>query len=127
MFPKLDKILFLDDDVVVQKDLAPLWSVDLKGKVNGAVETCERKPDSMETWNIATWSYDILQAESKWHLLGLGYDEGVSATKIEKAAVIHYNGHKKPWTELGISKYSAILDKVHLRVKEDITDTVHVK
>lgn len=40
IFPKLDKILFLDDDVVVQKDLAPLWSVDLKGKVNGAVETC---------------------------------------------------------------------------------------
>lgn len=40
MFPKLEKILFLDDDVVVQKDLAPLWSVDLKGKVNGAVETC---------------------------------------------------------------------------------------
>lgn len=40
IFPKLEKILFLDDDVVVQKDLAPLWSIDLKGKVNGAVETC---------------------------------------------------------------------------------------
>ncbi|XP_057820154.1 polygalacturonate 4-alpha-galacturonosyltransferase isoform X1 [Cryptomeria japonica] len=40
VFPKLDKILFLDDDIVVQKDLAPLWSVDLQGKVNGAVETC---------------------------------------------------------------------------------------
>lgn len=40
MFPTLDKILFLDDDVVVMKDLTPLWSMDLKGKVNGAVETC---------------------------------------------------------------------------------------
>ncbi|KAG0586758.1 hypothetical protein KC19_2G114800 [Ceratodon purpureus] len=40
MFPTLDKILFLDDDVVVMKDLTPLWSVDLKAKVNGAVETC---------------------------------------------------------------------------------------
>ncbi|KAF3787019.1 Polygalacturonate 4-alpha-galacturonosyltransferase [Nymphaea thermarum] len=40
VYPKLDKILFLDDDIVVQKDLTPLWSVDLKGKVNGAVETC---------------------------------------------------------------------------------------
>ncbi|KAF5178251.1 Polygalacturonate 4-alpha-galacturonosyltransferase [Thalictrum thalictroides] len=40
IFPKLDKVLFLDDDVVVQKDLTGLWSVDLKGKVNGAVETC---------------------------------------------------------------------------------------
>ncbi|KAH7297537.1 hypothetical protein KP509_25G000900 [Ceratopteris richardii] len=40
VYPKLDKILFLDDDIVVQKDLTPLWTVDLHGKVNGAVETC---------------------------------------------------------------------------------------
>ncbi|XP_076959713.1 putative galacturonosyltransferase 9 [Bidens hawaiensis] len=40
MYPKLHKILFLDDDVVVQKDLTALWKVDLGGKVNGAVETC---------------------------------------------------------------------------------------
>ncbi|XXG66059.1 hypothetical protein AAC387_Pa05g3610 [Persea americana] len=40
VYPKLDKILFLDDDIVVQKDLTGLWSVDLQGKVNGAVETC---------------------------------------------------------------------------------------
>jgi len=40
MYPKLRKILFLDDDVVVQKDLTGLWKVDLDGKVNGAVETC---------------------------------------------------------------------------------------
>lgn len=40
VFPKLNKVLFLDDDIVVQKDLTGLWSVDLKGNVNGAVETC---------------------------------------------------------------------------------------
>uniref|UniRef100_A0A2P2LH04 Hexosyltransferase n=1 Tax=Rhizophora mucronata TaxID=61149 RepID=A0A2P2LH04_RHIMU len=40
VYPKLDKILFLDDDIVVQKDLTRLWLVDLHGKVNGAVETC---------------------------------------------------------------------------------------
>ncbi|XP_017634309.1 probable galacturonosyltransferase 9 isoform X1 [Gossypium arboreum] len=40
MYPKLHKILFLDDDVVVQKDLTGLWKIDLSGKVNGAVETC---------------------------------------------------------------------------------------
>ena len=40
VFPKLNKVLFLDDDVVVQKDLTGLWSIDLKGNVNGAVETC---------------------------------------------------------------------------------------
>jgi len=40
IYPKLDKILFLDDDIVIQKDLTGLWAVDLKGNVNGAVETC---------------------------------------------------------------------------------------
>ncbi|CAH8388142.1 unnamed protein product [Eruca vesicaria subsp. sativa] len=40
IFPKLSKVLFLDDDIVVQRDLSGLWSVDLKGNVNGAVETC---------------------------------------------------------------------------------------
>ncbi|XP_002987448.2 galacturonosyltransferase 8 [Selaginella moellendorffii] len=40
MYPKLDRILFLDDDVVVQKDLTGLWEIDMDGKVNGAVETC---------------------------------------------------------------------------------------
>ncbi|CAH9064571.1 unnamed protein product [Cuscuta epithymum] len=40
IFPKLNKVLFLDDDVVVQKDLTPLWSLNLKGKVIGVVETC---------------------------------------------------------------------------------------
>lgn len=40
IYPKLDKMVFLDDDIVVKKDLAGLWSINMKGKVNGAVETC---------------------------------------------------------------------------------------
>ncbi|XP_057522041.1 probable galacturonosyltransferase 9 isoform X2 [Amaranthus tricolor] len=40
MYPDLHRIVLLDDDVVVQKDLTDLWNVDLDGKVNGAVETC---------------------------------------------------------------------------------------
>jgi alpha-1,4-galacturonosyltransferase len=40
MYPKLHRILFLDDDVVVQRDLTNLWKIDMDGKVNGAVETC---------------------------------------------------------------------------------------
>lgn len=40
IFPQLEKVVFLDDDVVVQKDLTPLFSLDLHGNVNGAVETC---------------------------------------------------------------------------------------
>lgn len=40
IYPQLEKVVFLDDDVVVQKDLTPLFSLDLHGNVNGAVETC---------------------------------------------------------------------------------------
>ncbi|CAA2980632.1 Hypothetical predicted protein [Olea europaea subsp. europaea] len=40
VFPALKKIVFFDDDVVVQKDLSSLFSIDLNGNVNGAVETC---------------------------------------------------------------------------------------
>lgn len=40
LFPSLKKVVFLDDDVVIQSDLSGLWDIDLAGKVNGAVETC---------------------------------------------------------------------------------------
>ncbi|ONK81787.1 uncharacterized protein A4U43_C01F32870 [Asparagus officinalis] len=50
VYPKLDKILFLDDDIVVQKDLTPLWSIDLKGMVNGAVETCKESFHRFDTY-----------------------------------------------------------------------------
>ena len=40
MYPKLHRILFLDDDVVVQMDLTGLWEIDMDGEVDGAVETC---------------------------------------------------------------------------------------
>lgn len=41
LFPNLHKVVFLDDDVVIQRDLSPLWDIDLNGKVNGAVQTCK--------------------------------------------------------------------------------------
>ncbi|KAB2064323.1 hypothetical protein ES319_A09G010900v1 [Gossypium barbadense] len=41
LFPGLEKVIFLDDDVVIQCDLSPLLEIDLHGKVNGAVETCK--------------------------------------------------------------------------------------
>ncbi|KAL5736081.1 hypothetical protein ACOSQ2_030869 [Xanthoceras sorbifolium] len=41
LYPSLNKVVFLDDDIVVQTDLSPLWDIDMNGKVNGAVETCK--------------------------------------------------------------------------------------
>ncbi|GAB4846215.1 Probable galacturonosyltransferase 12 [Ancistrocladus abbreviatus] len=41
LFPSLNKVVFLDDDIVIQTDLSPLWEIDMNGKVNGAVQTCK--------------------------------------------------------------------------------------
>ncbi|PIA59797.1 hypothetical protein AQUCO_00400589v1 [Aquilegia coerulea] len=41
IFQKLNKVVILDDDIVVQRDLSPLWNVQLEGKVNGAVQFCD--------------------------------------------------------------------------------------
>ncbi|XP_038972371.1 probable galacturonosyltransferase 10 isoform X1 [Phoenix dactylifera] len=40
VFPALKKVVFLDDDVIVQKDLTELFTINLNGNVMGAVETC---------------------------------------------------------------------------------------
>lgn len=40
VYSALKKVVFLDDDVVVQRDLTELFSINLNGNVNGAVETC---------------------------------------------------------------------------------------
>ncbi|KFK23228.1 hypothetical protein AALP_AAs64694U000500 [Arabis alpina] len=53
IFPDLNKIILFDHDVVVQRDLSRLWSLDMNGKVVGAVETClEGEPSfrSMDTF-----------------------------------------------------------------------------
>ncbi|KAF8405541.1 hypothetical protein HHK36_010448 [Tetracentron sinense] len=167
VYPKLEKILFLDDDIVVQKDLTPLWSIDLQGMVNGAVETCKGSfhrfdkylnfsnpmisqnfdPNAcgwafgMNMFDLKVWKkreitgiyhhwqdlnddrtlwklgslppglitfYNLTYAlDRSWHVLGLGYDQALKQTKIENAAVIHYNGNYKPWLDLAITKYKS--------------------
>ncbi|CAN6553946.1 unnamed protein product [Malus baccata var. baccata] len=76
IFPALKKIVLFDHDVVVQKDLSRLWSVDMKGKVNGAVENCQESETSflrMDTYinfsdpfvakkfdaNACTWAFGM--------------------------------------------------------------------
>ncbi|XP_050364539.1 probable galacturonosyltransferase 6 isoform X2 [Argentina anserina] len=57
IFPALNKIVLFDHDVVVQRDLSRLWSVNLKGKVNGAVETCrDNEPSSLEMETFINFS-----------------------------------------------------------------------
>ncbi|CAN6575899.1 unnamed protein product [Malus baccata var. baccata] len=43
IFQNLEKVVVLDDDVVVQQDLSALWSLNMEGKVNAAVQLCSVK------------------------------------------------------------------------------------
>ncbi|XP_074589272.1 putative galacturonosyltransferase 12 [Curcuma longa] len=65
LFPSLNKVVFLDDDVVVQADLSPLWDIDLQGKVNGAVETCrgaDKFVMSKRLKNYLNFSHSLISA-----------------------------------------------------------------
>lgn len=55
LFPNLNKVVFLDDDVVIQRDLLPLWEINLDGKVNGAVETCNGEDDWVMSKRFKTY------------------------------------------------------------------------
>ncbi|CAN6804596.1 unnamed protein product [Brassica oleracea] len=171
MYPKLNKILFLDDDVVVQKDVTGLWKINLDGKVNGAVETCfgsfhrygqylnfthplikesfnpnacawafgmnifdlnawrrEKCTDQYHYWQnlnedrtlwelgtlppgLMTFYSKTKSLDKSWHVLGLGYNPGVSMDEIKKAAVIHYNGNMKPWLDIAMNQYKSLWTK----------------
>jgi alpha-1,4-galacturonosyltransferase len=56
VFPSLSKVLLLDHDVVVQKDLSRLWGLDMKGKVNGALETCSSGKGYDQLDNLVNFS-----------------------------------------------------------------------
>ncbi|GJU16681.1 probable galacturonosyltransferase 7 isoform X2 [Tanacetum coccineum] len=63
IFPTLKKIVVLDDDIVVQRDLSELWSLDMGGKVIGALEFCAVKLGAIKSYlgnekydaNSCTW------------------------------------------------------------------------
>ncbi|KAL3531271.1 hypothetical protein ACH5RR_010593 [Cinchona calisaya] len=63
IFPLLNKIVLLDHDVVVQRDLTGLWSIDMKGKVNGAVETCQESEPSFRRMDMYINFTDPLVAQ----------------------------------------------------------------
>ncbi|XP_016693989.2 probable galacturonosyltransferase 7 isoform X2 [Gossypium hirsutum] len=50
IFKNLEKVVVLDDDVVVQQDLSALWSLNMGGKVTGAIEICSVKMDQLQSY-----------------------------------------------------------------------------
>ncbi|TKY73344.1 galacturonosyltransferase 11 [Spatholobus suberectus] len=91
IYPQLEKFVFLDDDVVVQKKLTPLFSLDLHGNVNGAVETC---------LEVLHWYYKYLNLSisimsSKFDPQACGWALGMNIFDMGKANVTASHGGSK--------------------------------
>lgn len=51
-FPHLDKILYLDSDTIIRKNLLPLWDHDLEGKLFAGVEDISSSKDHAAQLNL---------------------------------------------------------------------------
>ncbi|PIN25807.1 Polygalacturonate 4-alpha-galacturonosyltransferase [Handroanthus impetiginosus] len=174
VFPHLNKIVLLDHDVVVRRDLTRLCSINMKGKVNAAVQTCKEGEPSFHRMDMlvnftdpiiankfdeetCTWAFGMnlfdlkewrrrnltgvyhkylhlgnkrplftagslpigwvtfykqtIPLDKSWHVLGLGYDSGVSQEDIDHASVVHFDGILKPWLDIGIERYKHLWKK----------------
>ncbi|KAI7744225.1 hypothetical protein M8C21_021867 [Ambrosia artemisiifolia] len=76
VFPDLKKVVFLDDDVIVQKDLSE-WR---KRNVTGIYHYWQEKNIDRTLWKLGTLPpglltfYGLTEAlDPTWHVLGLGY------------------------------------------------------
>lgn len=96
IFPKLNKVVFLDDDIVVQKDLSGLWSLDMKGKVNGAVETCREGFHRFDRY--LNFSNPVISKKFDPHACGWAYGMNIFDLKEWKRQNITQVYHS--WQEL---------------------------
>ncbi|KAF8409805.1 hypothetical protein HHK36_005884 [Tetracentron sinense] len=96
IFPKLHKVLFLDDDIVVQKDLTGLWSLNLKGKVNGAVETCGESFHRFDRY--LNFSNPLISKNFDPHACGWAY--GMNVFDLEEWKNQNITGVYHAWQKL---------------------------
>jgi alpha-1,4-galacturonosyltransferase len=91
LLPSLNRVVVMDDDLIVQKDLSPLWNLNMNGKVVGAVQFCGVKLGQLRSY-IAKHSFN--SAACVWL-------SGLNVIELEK------------WRDLRItSSYHQSLQKV---------------
>ncbi|KAJ8753908.1 hypothetical protein K2173_000162 [Erythroxylum novogranatense] len=111
IFPGLNRIIVLDDDIVVQKDLSELWNLNMGKKVNGAVQLCpvplsqlssylvkDRFEKDSCAWmsglnviDLARWR-EIKLTETYWKLeQEVGKEAGSTAAALLTASLITFH------------------------------------
>ncbi|XP_022761331.1 probable galacturonosyltransferase 7 isoform X2 [Durio zibethinus] len=94
IFKNLEKVVVLDDDVVVQQDLSALWSLDMGGKVTGAVQICSVRLGQLQSY----------LGESIFHKNSCSWMSGLNVIDLVR------------WRELGISQtYWKLVKEVSMK------------
>ncbi|KAG2295131.1 hypothetical protein Bca52824_041800 [Brassica carinata] len=145
--PSVDRIIYLDSDLVVVDDIEKLWHVDMEGKVVAAPEYCHANfthyftktfwSDPVEEWMtvqkqkriyhlgslppfLLIFAGDIKAVNHRWNQHGLGGDnfEGRCRTLHPgPISLLHWSGKGKPWLRLD-SRKPCIVD--HLWAPYDL-------
>nr|CAB3462911.1 unnamed protein product [Digitaria exilis] len=97
LLPSLNRVVVLDDDLVVQKDLSYLWNLDMDGKVIGAIQFCGVTLGQLRSY-IAEHSFNsdacvwlsglnVIELE-KWRDLRVTsmYDQSLQKLQMERLA-----------------------------------------
>uniref|UniRef100_A0ACD5Z4G4 Uncharacterized protein n=1 Tax=Avena sativa TaxID=4498 RepID=A0ACD5Z4G4_AVESA len=132
MFPALRRVVLLEDDVVVQRDLAELWRLDLGDKANAALYTCfggfrrygkylnlshpamqERFEPRACAWSYGVNVFDLLawrrdQCTEQFHQLMEMNENGTlwDAASVLPAGLMTFYGNTRPldksWHVMGL-------------------------
>ncbi|CAI8595249.1 unnamed protein product [Vicia faba] len=112
IFPNLKKVLFLDDDVIVQKDLTGLWSINLKGN-NFDPRACGWAY-GMNVFDLVEWKkQNITEVYHNWQKLlnrvpecpSMLIDDYVDLHKSKEMDATKSNNGEKPGSSVNRKGY----------------------
>lgn len=110
MLPKeIDRVLYLDCDMVINKELTELWNIDLQGNCVGAIQD-QVKPDIKTAVNLSPFdmyfnSGFLLVDLFKWRMLDIGQRSKDFINSLHGRVLHHDQGVlngvlKNSWTRL---------------------------
>ncbi|KAG0478867.1 hypothetical protein HPP92_013586 [Vanilla planifolia] len=92
LHPSLERIVILDEDIVVQKDLTPLFSQNMHGSVIAAVETCLES--SHRLYHYVNFSHPLISSTFDPQVcgwaFGLNVVDLIAWRKSDVTARFHY-------------------------------------
>ncbi|XP_015698816.2 probable galacturonosyltransferase 7 isoform X1 [Oryza brachyantha] len=99
LLPTLNRVVVLDDDLIVQKDLSSLWNINMGSKVIGAIQFCEVRLGQLKAYteehnfnnNLCLWlsGLNVIELE-KWRELQITSRYDQLLQKLQKDSVASF-------------------------------------